>query len=160
MFTQKTANLREKLPEEQTLVLAYLNDQSLTTCARPTTVTQWIKDDMALAGIDTTKYSPHSIRSAASTKAIQLGFEINNVKTHANWSLTSNTFEKYYYKPNHKDKMETAISNSMTTNLTENTTISEVRTEATRIGVGSTCNTDVAVVRTEDMFDQSIDQLY
>ncbi|KAG1546588.1 hypothetical protein G6F49_010451 [Rhizopus delemar] len=150
-FIQKTEKYRGKLPEEQTLFLAYINEQRPTSCARPNTVTSWIKNDMAQAGIDTNKYQPHSIRSASSTKAVQLGFEINEVKAHANWSLNSNTFEKYYYKPPYKDKVSTAIGNSMIMNLTENPTISGIRTEATSIGVGTTCNTDVAVVRTKDM---------
>ncbi|KAG1031740.1 hypothetical protein G6F43_013897 [Rhizopus delemar] len=89
VFIQKTEKYRGKLPEEQTLFLAYINEQRLTSCARPNTVTSWIKNDMAQAGIDTNKYQPHSIRSASSTKAVQLGFEINEVKTHANWSLNS-----------------------------------------------------------------------
>ncbi|KAG0980756.1 hypothetical protein G6F29_007590 [Rhizopus arrhizus] len=151
LFIQKTEGYRGKLPENQTLFLAYINEQKPTSCVSPNTVTGWIKNNMSQAGIDTTKYQPHSIRSAASTKAVQLGFKIDDVKKHANWSLNSNTFEKYYYKPNHTDRISTAIGNSMVNNLSENNTISGVRTEATSIGVGTTCNTDVAVVRTEDM---------
>jgi hypothetical protein len=51
------------------------------------------------AGIDTTKYKAHSMRSASSTKALLQGAPINDIKTHANWSLKVNTFEDYYYKP-------------------------------------------------------------
>ncbi|KAG1013024.1 hypothetical protein G6F27_002256 [Rhizopus arrhizus] len=102
---------------------------------------------MKEAGIDTNKYTPRSIRSASSTKAIQMGFSFKEVKDHANWSNNSQTMEKYYYKPNNKDRTSTAMINS----LTENTTISGVRTKATSIGVGTSCNTNVAVVKTKDM---------
>ncbi|KAG1061808.1 hypothetical protein G6F41_011968 [Rhizopus arrhizus] len=138
------------------LSLAYINEQKPTSCVSPSTVTGWIKNNMSQAGIDTTKYQPHSIRSASSTKAVQLGFKIDDVKKHANWSLNSNTFEKYYYKPNHTDRISTAIGNSMVNNLSENNIISRVRTEATSIGVGTTCNTDVAIVRTEAFEEENI----
>lgn len=76
-----------------------------------------------------------------------MGFSFKEVKDHANWSNNSQTMEKYYYKPNNKDRTSTAMINS----LTENTTISGVRTKATSIGVGTSCNTNVAVVKTKDM---------
>ncbi|KAG1318524.1 hypothetical protein G6F62_012312 [Rhizopus arrhizus] len=146
-FIQKTFHFRQDLPEDHTLFLTYLDDRKQTTSIIPMTVANWIKTDMKEAGIDTNKYTPRSIRSASSTKAIQMGFSFKEVKDHANWSNNSQTMEKYYYKPNNKDRTSTAMINS----LTENTTISGVRTKATSIGVGTSCNTNVAVVKTKDM---------
>lgn len=34
-----------------------------------------------------------------STKAVGLGHSIDHVKKRANWSLNSNTFQEFYYKP-------------------------------------------------------------
>ncbi|KAG0847829.1 hypothetical protein G6F17_012182 [Rhizopus arrhizus] len=86
LFIQKTEGYRGKLPENQTLFLAYINEQKPTSCVSPNTVTGWIKNNMSQAGIDTTKYQPHSIRSAASTKAVQLGFKIDDDQ-YCNWEF-------------------------------------------------------------------------
>ncbi|KAG1156291.1 hypothetical protein G6F37_007748 [Rhizopus arrhizus] len=146
-FIHQTKRYRGNLPEHQTLFLVYIdNDQHMTISVSLNTVISWIKSDMAQAGIDTTKHQPHSIRSAASTKTIQLGFKVEEVKKHANWSLNSNTFEKYYYKPNNTDRISTTIGNSMINSLSENITISGVRTEATRSRVGTSHNSRYKVL--------------
>jgi ferredoxin-NADP reductase len=62
---------------------------------QPTTLANWVKQHMEEAGVDTSKCKAHSIRSAASTKAKELGFSTSTIKQHANWSENSNTFERY-----------------------------------------------------------------
>jgi hypothetical protein len=54
---------------------------------------------MAEAGIDMTKYTLHSFRSAVSTKAVSRGVSVQDVEIYANWSLNSTKFETYYLKP-------------------------------------------------------------
>ncbi|KAI8879491.1 hypothetical protein K501DRAFT_276486 [Backusella circina FSU 941] len=75
-FTERTATLRSRLPQEHTLFLAYIEDSSKTCSARSGTVANWAKNMIQKAGIDTTKYRPHTTCSAASTKAIQKGHTI------------------------------------------------------------------------------------
>ncbi|KAI9478841.1 MAG: hypothetical protein EXX96DRAFT_619761 [Benjaminiella poitrasii] len=115
---QKKPNNRQHLLTEYKITVV---------CSHPRTIANLVKHDMSLAGIDTTKYRSHAIHSAASTKAVQLGYSVEEFKKHSNWSLTSNT------------------------NLTENHTVSDVLTETKSIGVGANCNTTIDVVRTEDM---------
>jgi hypothetical protein len=64
---------------------------------------------MGDAGVDTAIYKAHSIRSASSTKAVEAGHSIQEVKDHANWSRNSNTMEKYYYKPTAQKAKSTEI---------------------------------------------------
>jgi hypothetical protein len=85
------------------------------------------------AGIDTTTYSPYSIRSASSTKTFQLGTHIQQIKQHAHWSLEVNAFEIFYLKPLHQETTSTAINESIVSSATENNTTSLVRLESTKV---------------------------
>jgi hypothetical protein len=104
---------------------------------------------MNKAGVDTNLYKAHFIRAAASTKAVELGYSIQDVKKHANWSLNSNTFEKYYYKPSSQLSTSTAICHPIFSS--EKRITSEVEVEATGIGLGTTSNTNVAETKTKDV---------
>lgn len=105
---------------------------------------------MAKAGIDTSIYTAHSFRSASSTKAVQQGHTIQSVKQHANWSLKSNTFEKYYYKPIAQQNANTAITSSIFSDP-ENSTTLRVEMEPTRIVVGTIDNTQVAEAKDKEV---------
>jgi hypothetical protein len=65
-----------------------------------------VRQMMQAAGIDTDIFSPHSIRAASSTKAVQKGDSIKAVKIHANWSLNADTFERFYLKPTHQESQK------------------------------------------------------
>lgn len=62
---------------------------------------------------------------------MEKGNSILAVKKHANWSLNSNTFEDYYYKPHNQSSDSTLINNSIF--YTEKSITSEVGVEATGI---------------------------
>ncbi|KAG1524113.1 hypothetical protein G6F52_004463 [Rhizopus delemar] len=104
---------------------------------------------MKQAGIDTEKYGPHSICSAASTKAVEKGHSIENVKQHANWSRNTQTFERFYYKPTTTLTLGSQITNSIFS--TENPTTLEAGAEATKIVLGTTNNQNVAEVKAENV---------
>lgn len=84
-FMKKTKTLRENLllPEEHTLFLAYTTDNTKVTSIRSSTLAAWIKDILKKAGIDP-QFKAHFIRSAASTRAIEEGNTIQDIKKHAN----------------------------------------------------------------------------
>lgn len=71
VFLERTRYLRQDLPVGHKLSLAYIEDNTKVDSARPATVANWVKEIMNQAGIDVQKYPPHSIRSAASTKAVE-----------------------------------------------------------------------------------------
>ncbi|SAL98989.1 hypothetical protein [Absidia glauca] len=98
---------------------------------------------MSSAGIDK-QFSAHSIRSASSTAAFQRGVPVAAIKLHANWSLASNTFEKYYLRPSdHLAKglaKASSISSKVFLASTDNVTTSGVEAEASTVVVGTTHN--------------------
>ncbi|KAG1497103.1 hypothetical protein G6F54_005998 [Rhizopus delemar] len=104
---------------------------------------------MKQAGIDTEKYSPHPIRSAASTKAVEKGHSIENVKQHANWSRNTQTFERFYYKPTTTLTLGSQITNSIFS--TENLATLEAGAEATEIVLGTTNNQNVAEAKASNV---------
>lgn len=143
LFISNTITFRSSLPEDHTLFLTYLNTQAkqkTPTSIRPGAVANWVKYHMVRAGVKES-YSAHSIRAASSTTAVELGNSVDKVKSYANWSLNSNTFERYYFKPPRQDHDCINIQNSIF--CTENNTTSESEAEATSIVLGTTYNTEV-----------------
>ncbi len=63
------------------------------------TLSRWIKLTLAKAGIDTTYFSSHSCRHAATSAAARNGLSVDDIRIRAGWSKTSETFAKFYDKP-------------------------------------------------------------
>ena len=60
-------------------------------------VSRWIVDVLESSGIDVKKFSGHSTRSAASSKAFVSGVPVKEILTRGYWSKES-TFQKFYFK--------------------------------------------------------------
>ncbi|KAG1277773.1 hypothetical protein G6F66_012208 [Rhizopus arrhizus] len=150
-FIQRTQSYRQNLPEDHTLFLTYLDNKNKTSSSvRPSTVSSWVKQIMTEAGIDTTVYKAHSIRSASSTKAIELGYSQDKVEEHANWSKKANAFSKYYYKPIAQQCSSTKIAGSILS-LTENHTTLTDGAESKEIVVGTTNNSTVDEAKSKNV---------
>ncbi|CEP16677.1 hypothetical protein [Parasitella parasitica] len=148
LLLTKSDSLRIHLTTDHTVFLGRINDPTHVHSVRPTTVANLVKLQMQAAGIDTTRYTAHSTRSASSTKANQTGFSSSAIKQHANWSEQSNTWEKHYRKSLHQDTTtSTTIINSLF-NTEKSTTLLEVGVEPTRIILGTTPNTEVGETKT------------
>ncbi|KAG1170117.1 hypothetical protein G6F70_007916 [Rhizopus microsporus] len=91
-----------RAPENHSLFLIYLMEPSKIRPFNLISVANIVKKYIQAAGIDTKIYSLHAIRSTSNTKAAELSNEIDKIKKHANWSLSANTFERFYYKPPHQ----------------------------------------------------------
>lgn len=63
------------------------------------TLSRWIKLTLAKTGVDTTYFSAHSCRHAATSAAARNGLSIDDIRIRAGWSKTSETFAKFYNKP-------------------------------------------------------------
>jgi integrase len=149
-FLQRSNPRRQGLPDDHTLFLAYIDHptrQSSSISSK--TVANWLTAVLDEAGIDTTQYTAHSYRAAAATKAIQQGASIQEVKKHANWSLHSDTLEKYYYKPFDQHKTAASMIERNFASHAEKGTTSGVEAEATTIVVGTTHNIQVAEAKTK-----------
>jgi len=62
------------------------------------TLSHWIKSVMKLAGIDS-KYTAHSTRHAATSKARAKGVDVETIRKTAGWSSESSVFQKFYNQP-------------------------------------------------------------
>lgn len=62
------------------------------------TLSHWIKDTLTKSGIDTSIFSGHSTRHAATSAASRLGVNIEMIRKTAGWSESSYVFAKHYNK--------------------------------------------------------------
>ncbi|KAI8642312.1 hypothetical protein BD408DRAFT_318709, partial [Parasitella parasitica] len=68
---------RSDLPDDYTLFLANLGTSGSVRSIRPSTAASWLTTIMQDAGVDTTVFKAHSLRSASSiTKAVEKGISI------------------------------------------------------------------------------------
>jgi len=63
----------------------------------PSTIGRWIKDQLGLAGIDTSSFKAHSTRGAAASKAVRDGLPIQTILDHGHWARES-TFARFYHR--------------------------------------------------------------
>ena len=94
------------------------------------------------AGIDTTVYKAHSIRSDSSKKAIEIYHFQDKVEEYANWSKNANTSAKYYFKPIAQQSSSTKIASSILSLMENRTTLND-GVESREIVVGTTNNLTV-----------------
>jgi hypothetical protein len=98
-FIIRSQQKRQHLAQNHTLFLAYIDHHTQSPkCMDEKTVATKLKNTLKEAGINTKVYSTHSIRSASASAAYHQGIDTNTIKRHGNWSLNSDTFERYYLK--------------------------------------------------------------
>ena len=61
------------------------------------TVGRWIKEQLSVAGIDTSTFSAHSTRGAAASKAAGAGIPIQTILDSGHWAKES-TFARFYHR--------------------------------------------------------------
>ncbi|ORE12224.1 hypothetical protein BCV71DRAFT_230451 [Rhizopus microsporus] len=123
----------ERVFQNHTLFLEYIQrEEKHPKPSLPSTVANWVKEIMALAGIDTTQFKAHSTRSATSTKTYMTVVGVQKLKQHANRSLRTDTFERYYLRPHtntKKAKQLLQLYSLLSMNLRKKTTTSEGKTK-------------------------------
>jgi integrase len=93
-YIERTSSLRG---EETKLLLSYVKPHRAITTD---TFSRWIKTVMGLAGIDISKFKPHSSRSASTSKAQRSDVPVDVILKAAGWSNVE-TFRQFYDKPLH-----------------------------------------------------------
>ena len=91
-YVNLTCNLRG---EKKQLLISYAKSHKAVS---PDTVSRWLKTTLKQAGVDTSKYSAHSTRSASTSAAKGNSIPIETIMKSAGGSQES-TFTKYYHKP-------------------------------------------------------------
>lgn len=76
----------------------FLSYQKPHNAVNKDTIARWIKASMQSAGIDTTMFTPHSLRSASTSAAKRAHVPIATILATGGWSSES-TFRRFYDKP-------------------------------------------------------------
>ncbi|CAF1341756.1 unnamed protein product [Didymodactylos carnosus] len=84
--------IKENRKEEDHL---FITTTAPFRATRPTTIANWVKHMMTLAGIDTKLFRTHSCRAAATLKAKVHGLSIEQTISVARWSNVK-TFKRFY----------------------------------------------------------------
>ena len=63
------------------------------------TISRWLKNVLRDSGIDTSIFSGHSVRHAATSSASNKGIDIDTIRTTANWTANSQVFAMFYNRP-------------------------------------------------------------
>ena len=75
----------------------FLTTRSPVRLASRATLRRWVRDVMGAAGFDLTLFSPHSTRSASSSKAA-LVLPLSTIISTIGWARES-TFTRHYHRP-------------------------------------------------------------
>ncbi|XP_018576400.1 uncharacterized protein LOC108914952 [Anoplophora glabripennis] len=68
------------------------------TVANKQTISRWVKQTLSAAGVDTSKFRPHSTRHASTSAALRHGVSLETICRTAGWN-TATTFGKFYNRP-------------------------------------------------------------
>ena len=80
------------------------NDQLFISFIKPhhpvtsSTIARWLKLVIESAGIDTSVFKAHSVRSASTSAAAMQGVTTEDILSAADWN-TESSFQRFYYKP-------------------------------------------------------------
>ena len=78
------------------------------------TVARWLKTVLNNAGIDTSIFKAHSVRSAATSSASEAGVTTATILDAADWA-TETVFQRFYYKPKHNSTFGHAVLSQLST---------------------------------------------
>ncbi|XP_049880301.1 uncharacterized protein LOC126376797 [Pectinophora gossypiella] len=92
-YIEATKNVRK---DSHNLIITYNKPHR---SASTQSLSRWIKATLAEAGIDTSIFSSHSTRHAATSAASRAGINIDLIRKTAGWSSTSATFARFYDRP-------------------------------------------------------------
>jgi len=94
-YRERTSNLHPTMKERGLLFIAVRKPHLPVKAA---TIGHWLKKVMKSSGIDTSIFTAHSTRGAATSKAKDTGVSIPDILKTADWSSTS-TFTRFYHRP-------------------------------------------------------------
>lgn len=72
------------------------------------TLSKWLKKCLNRSGIDTSVFTGHSTRHSATSKAEDLGIDIDTIRRTAGWSEKSQVFAIFYKRPIRKNGFDFA----------------------------------------------------
>lgn len=105
-YISQTAPIRKK----DNLFLAFKKPHKVVTTQ---TISRWIKTTLKDSGIDVNTFTAHSTRHASTSKAHQLGVNIDVIRKTAGWSGNSMTFGKFYHRTVTSDDDQTMLAKAV-----------------------------------------------
>lgn len=114
-YLQRTLSIRD---QSETLFVSFRSPHKPVGTQ---TLSRWIKTTLSLSGIDTSSFTAHSTRHAATSAALRLGVSIDLIRKTAGWSSSSQTFARFYNRPVNSDSVDDCFGVSIMRN---NTTLS------------------------------------
>lgn len=93
LYINKTNSLRSS--NNDYLFISYKKPHAKITAQR---LSHWIKDTLNNSGLDTTIFTAHSTRHAATSTASRLGVSLDVIRKTAGWSESSGVFARFYNK--------------------------------------------------------------
>lgn len=104
-YLRRTKEIRK--PEQTYLFLTHKKPIHQATVQ---TLSRWVKTVLKNSGVDTTIFSTHSTRHAATSAAARLGVNIDTIRNTAGWTRSSQVFNKFYNRPLVQNTSEFAVS--------------------------------------------------
>ena len=108
VYEGKTKSLRKSSQSQNPL---FISSRKPFKPVKPATIGHWLKNLMKEAGIDTSLYTAHSTRGAATSKAKAVGVPMREILKAANWSSAS-TFCCFYNRPSTTNQFGQAVLNN------------------------------------------------
>ena len=93
-YIERTKTWREANSETK-FFLSHINPHKAVTSS---TIGRWLKTVLGNVGVDISKFTAHSTRSAASSKLKTLGASVQEIMNCGNWNSAS-TWQNFYHKP-------------------------------------------------------------
>lgn len=93
-YLQATLTLRH--PREDALFILTVKPH---TRATKQTIARWMKQILALSGVDISKFAPHSTRHASTSAVFRAGVSVDSIMKTAGWSQNSTVFARFYNRP-------------------------------------------------------------
>ena len=94
VYLTRTSLWRNSVAKQEQLFLAVVQPHGPVATS---TISRWLKELMAAAGIDVSIFKAHSVRAAACSKAADMGLSVPQIVERANWS-SARTFHRFYHK--------------------------------------------------------------
>lgn len=91
LYINQTASMRRDSNKD----LLFVGSNKPHNPVSSSKIGRWVKDQLKVAGIDTDKFSAHSVRGAAASKAAANGLPIQSILNQGHWARES-TFARFY----------------------------------------------------------------
>lgn len=103
-YVERTKNIRADTEN------LFISNNKPIKAVSSQTLGRWVEEVLCNSGIDTTFFTAHSTRHAATSAANRLGVELSLIRKTAGWTENSGTFARFYNRDLITDNRQFALS--------------------------------------------------